>query len=111
MRSLRRRLGRKSSSSASRRRRSRFRSASTPSCLPSRGKSSRPTRRSGAPGGESLAGYIPGVRMATHYVYDDPRPELSQGDVLQKSSDLLGVIKTFFPYYADHEDYKYFMVL
>ena len=49
--------------------------------------------------------------MATHYVYDDPKPELSQGDVLQKSSGLLSVIKTYFPYYAEHDDYKYFMVL
>src|SRR4051812_31689281 len=49
--------------------------------------------------------------MATHYVYDDPKPELSQGDILQKSDGLLGVIRPYFRYYADHEDYKYFMVL
>ncbi len=49
--------------------------------------------------------------MATHYVYDDPKPELLQGDILQKNDALLGVVRNYFPYYADHNDYKFFMVV
>jgi hypothetical protein len=49
--------------------------------------------------------------MANHFVYEDPKPELCQGDVLRKSLGLLALIKTYFQYYADHDDYKYLMVI
>ncbi len=51
--------------------------------------------------------------MATHYVYEDnPDPKtLTQGDVLQRTDELVSQIREFFPYYANHLDYKYFMVI
>ncbi len=51
--------------------------------------------------------------MATHYVYEDDLNSsmLSQGDVLQRTPELVKQIREFFPYYADHQDYKYFMVI
>lgn len=49
---------------------------------------------------------------ATHYVYRDPnKTTLNQGDVLQKSSELLAHLDQYHAYYAKHDDYKYFMVV
>ncbi len=50
--------------------------------------------------------------MPTHYVYDEPKTtELNQGDVHRRSPDLVALLEEFFPYYAKHRDYVYFMVL
>lgn len=51
--------------------------------------------------------------MATHYVYEGtPDPNmLNQGDVLQRTDELVDQIREFFPYYANHPDYKYFMLI
>jgi hypothetical protein len=50
--------------------------------------------------------------MPTHYVYDEPKTtELNQGDILRRSPDLVALLEEFFPYYAKHRDYVYFMVL
>ncbi len=50
--------------------------------------------------------------MPTHYVYDEPnRSELNQGDILRRSDELLALLAEYFPYYATHRDYIYFMVL
>jgi hypothetical protein len=50
--------------------------------------------------------------MPTHFVYVDPnRDELNQGDVLQRTDALSELLKEYFPYYQDHPDYRYFLVL
>jgi hypothetical protein len=49
--------------------------------------------------------------MAIHYLYEDPKSELCQGDLLWKSEGLIALIREYFPYYADHDDYKYFMII
>jgi hypothetical protein len=50
--------------------------------------------------------------MPAHYVYRDPdKTALNQGDVLQKTPDLVAHLRQFHAYYANHDDYKYFMVV
>jgi len=50
--------------------------------------------------------------MPTHYVYKEPDAlKLFQGDILCKTEDLVAHLKKYHPYYAQHTDYKYFMVL
>jgi hypothetical protein len=50
--------------------------------------------------------------MPTHYVYEEPNPsELNQGDILRRSDALVALLTEYFPYYATHRDYIYFMVL
>lgn len=50
--------------------------------------------------------------MPAHFVYDDPdKTKLCQGDVLRKTPQLLKHLENFHPYYAQHDDYKYFMVV
>ena len=41
----------------------------------------------------------------------EDKKTLCQGDVLKKTDDLVAHLKKYHPYYADHPDYKYFMVL
>ena len=50
--------------------------------------------------------------MPAHYVYQEPdRKTLCQGDVLRKTEQLVAHLRQYHPYYSDHVDYKYFMVL
>ena len=50
--------------------------------------------------------------MATHFVYEDPnKTELYQGDILRRADGLVGLLGDYFPYYLNHPDYTYFMVL
>lgn len=50
--------------------------------------------------------------MPAHYVYDTPDlTSLSQGDVLKRTDALIAHLRKYHTYYADHNDYKYFMVL
>jgi hypothetical protein len=50
--------------------------------------------------------------MPAHYAYKEPNlTSLSQGDILRKTEALTEHLRTYHPYYADHPDYKYFMVL
>ncbi len=50
--------------------------------------------------------------MPSHYAYVEPNKKtLCQGDILKKTADLVAHLKKYHPYYADHADYKYFMVL
>lgn len=50
--------------------------------------------------------------MPAHYVYQEPnKTTLCQGDVLRKTEALVKHLAKFHPYYANHADYKYFMVL
>jgi hypothetical protein len=50
--------------------------------------------------------------MPTHYVYDEPKKtELNQGDILRRSDALVALLDKYFPYYAKHRDYIYFIVL
>src|SRR5208337_4010979 len=50
--------------------------------------------------------------MPSHYVYREPnKGTLCQGDILSKTRDILDHLSCYHPYYADHEDYKYFMVV
>jgi hypothetical protein len=45
-------------------------------------------------------------------VYDDPNTTiLCQGDVLRRTPELVACIGEYFPYYASHQSYKYFMVV
>jgi hypothetical protein len=50
--------------------------------------------------------------MPAHYVYKDPdKTTLCQGDVLGKTEPLVAHLAQYHPYYSNHVDYKYFMVL
>jgi hypothetical protein len=51
--------------------------------------------------------------MAAHFVYEETpdKGALWQGDVLERTADLLAVLTEFHPHYSTQEDYKYFMVL
>lgn len=50
--------------------------------------------------------------MPVHYVYTEPdKTTLCQGDILQKTEALISHLEQYHKYYADHVDYKYFMVL
>lgn len=50
--------------------------------------------------------------MPAHYVYREPnKSTLNQGDLLQKTSALIAHLLQYHAYYANHADYKYFMVL
>jgi hypothetical protein len=50
--------------------------------------------------------------MPTHYVYDDPdKTQLAQGDVLQRTDELVALLGQYHPHYAEHPDYKFFAVL
>jgi hypothetical protein len=50
--------------------------------------------------------------MAAHYVYREPnKTTLNQGDVLQKTPALISHLQQYHTYYANHADYKYFMVV
>jgi hypothetical protein len=50
--------------------------------------------------------------MPAHYVYREPnKATLNQGDVLQKTPALVAHLDQYHKYYANHVDYKYFMVL
>ena len=50
--------------------------------------------------------------MPAHYVYRDPnKTTLNQGDVLQKTPALIPHLQKYHTYYANHADYKYFMVV
>lgn len=46
-----------------------------------------------------------------HFTYGKPEGDLQQGDLLTKSEGLKSVLTQFLPYYADHPDYTYLMVL
>ena len=49
---------------------------------------------------------------AAHYVYREPnKTTLNQGDVLQKTPSLIAHLQKYHTYYANHTDYKYFMVV
>jgi hypothetical protein len=50
--------------------------------------------------------------MAQHYSYQDPdRTALKQGDVLQRTEELVTLLDSVHPHYGQHEQYQYFMVL
>jgi len=50
--------------------------------------------------------------MPSHYVYQEPdKGTLCQGDILAKTEDIVKHLTSYHPYYGDHEDYKYFMVV
>jgi hypothetical protein len=50
--------------------------------------------------------------MPAHYTYVTPDPTtLNQGDVLERTPELLGIIGASHPHYAAHPSHKYFMVL
>ncbi len=50
--------------------------------------------------------------MVVHYVYQEPdKSKLCQGDVLCKTGALVEHLKQYHPHYANHTDYKYFLVL
>ncbi len=50
--------------------------------------------------------------MPAHFVYRDPnKTVLNQGDILAKTPALVRHLSEFHPYYAQHVEYKYFMVL
>jgi hypothetical protein len=50
--------------------------------------------------------------MPAHYVYRDPSTaSLNQGDVLKKTEGLIAHLDQYHKYYANHADYKYFMVV
>lgn len=50
--------------------------------------------------------------MPAHYVYREPnKTTLNQGDVLQKTPALITHLQQYHFYYANHADYKYFMVV
>jgi hypothetical protein len=50
--------------------------------------------------------------MPAHYVYRDPnKTTLSQGDVLQKTAGLVAHLDQYHKYYANHANYKYYMVV
>jgi hypothetical protein len=53
--------------------------------------------------------------MAFDFIFESPektdRTHLQQGDILQKSSAMIAALNEAHAYYADADDYKYFMVL
>lgn len=50
--------------------------------------------------------------MPVHYVYREPnKTTLNQGDVLEKTAALIEHLDQYHKYYANHADYKYFMVV
>ena len=50
--------------------------------------------------------------MPAHYAYSDPdKTTLRQGDILRKTDELVSHLRKYHAHYADHPDYKYFMVL
>jgi hypothetical protein len=50
--------------------------------------------------------------MPAHYVYREPnKTSLNQGDILQKTPALVAHLQKYHSYYANHPDYKYFMVV
>jgi hypothetical protein len=50
--------------------------------------------------------------MPTHYIYENPnKSELTQGDVLERGEALDPLLSEYFPYYFQHRDYHYFIVL
>ncbi len=50
--------------------------------------------------------------MATHYTYGElDKGRLCQGDVLRKTPQLVSLLKKYHSHYADHPDYRYFLVL
>ena len=50
--------------------------------------------------------------MPAHYAYREPdKKTLCQGDILRRTDALVRHLRQYHPYYADHPDYKYFMVL
>jgi hypothetical protein len=66
-------------------------------------------RRYGGGSGSSWGGET----MATHYIFE-PQPNLGvlcQGDVLQRTQELVDLLHKFHPHYALHASYKHFLVL
>jgi hypothetical protein len=50
--------------------------------------------------------------VAQHYAYSDPdRAVLKQGDVLERTDELVKVLEDVHPHYARHPEYRYFMVV
>jgi hypothetical protein len=50
--------------------------------------------------------------MPAHYAYRNPdKTTLCQGDILRKTDELVAHLREYHPHFADHADYKYFMVL
>lgn len=50
--------------------------------------------------------------MAAHWTYDDPDgTSLYQGDLLQRSAELLSILKEYHPYFESEAKYRHFMVL
>ncbi len=50
--------------------------------------------------------------MWSHWVYkNDQALDLEQGDVLSKTDALLGLLRTYHPYYADHPENRFYVVL
>lgn len=50
--------------------------------------------------------------MPAHFTYQAPvRTRLCQGDILQRTDALVAHLQQFHPYYGNHSDYKYFLVL
>jgi len=51
--------------------------------------------------------------MASHFIYCDrfDRTQLLQGDVLKRDPELINVLQKYHGYYADRENYRYFIIL
>ncbi|VTR98999.1 hypothetical protein [Tuwongella immobilis] len=51
--------------------------------------------------------------MPTHYIFEDEpdNNSLCQGDVLRRTEELVAELQKYFPYYAAHADYRFFLVL
>jgi hypothetical protein len=45
------------------------------------------------------------------YQQNSPQDRLEQGDILKKSDELVSLLRTYHPYYAEHKDNKFFVVL
>lgn len=46
-----------------------------------------------------------------HFTYRKPQGDLQQGDLLNITDEIRGVLSKYYSYYANHPDYSYFMVL
>jgi hypothetical protein len=51
--------------------------------------------------------------MSTHYIYNDnpDNEQLYQGDVLERTPELISLLSQFHHHYAEKEDYQYFLVI
>lgn len=46
-----------------------------------------------------------------HFTYRHPEGDLRQGDLLEKTEQLVSILERYHPYYSKHKDYKSLMVL